>query len=67
MFDYQQGASGGHAATKRLYLIQSKNGLAVISFDLSEVPVVDMSPGDRVLDLLSCLPWTGARARLVPR
>ena len=31
------------------------------------MPVVDMSPGDRVLDLLACLPWTGARARLVPR
>ena len=31
------------------------------------MPVVDLSPGDRVLNLLSCLPWTGARARLVPR
>ena len=34
---------------------------------ISDVPVVDLSPGDRVLNLLSCLPWTGARARLVPR
>ena len=36
-------------------------------YHISEVPVVDLSPGDRVLNLLSCLPWTGARARLVPR
>ena len=43
------------------------DNLAVTSLTISEVPVVDMSPGDRVLDLLSCLPWTGARARLVPR
>ena len=31
------------------------------------MPVVDISPEERVLDLLSCLPWTGARARIVPR
>ena len=36
-------------------------------YHISDVPVVDLSPGDRVLNLLSCLPWTGARARLVPR
>ena len=33
----------------------------------SEVPVVEVSPKEQLLDLLSCLPWTGARARLVPR
>ena len=56
------------SATKIKANVFIENGWFVdTSWLLSDVPVVDISPEERVLDLLSCLPWTGARARIVPR
>lgn len=55
----------------RLNLRQTDPNLFAIVLEAkiggSEVPVVEVSPKEQLLDLLSCLPWTGARARLVPR
>ena len=55
------------SATKIKANVFTENGFVDTSWLLSDVPVVDISPEERVLDLLSCLPWTGARARIVPR
>ena len=55
------------SATKIKANVFIENGFVDTSWLLSDVPVVDISPEERVLDLLSCLPWTGARARIVPR